>query len=32
MMKHYVGEVKDVVAEDYAGKWFKSLIIWSCSI
>jgi hypothetical protein len=21
MMKHYIGEVKDVIAEDFKGKW-----------
>ncbi len=26
MMKHYVGEVKDVVAEDFKGEWvFKNM-------
>lgn len=23
MMKHYVGEVKDVVAQDFKAKWCK---------
>jgi hypothetical protein len=32
MMKHYIGEVKDVIAEDFKGKWifFLFKLPWYC--
>ena len=32
MMKHYIGEVNDVIAEDFKGKWifFLFKLPWYC--